>query len=162
MIDKIAEQRDYLDNVVRVDDELIKLADFTSTSPILGIAPYKDRIVGFTDGSIFQILIDQVQAAVEIAGNAIAGNYFVDQQKLLLLTSEGKLIEYEDGNTQFADTADVEWKKEIQSQAIPLRFTFLILLAIKFGNILMVERHIQLQQPILVMQLILAKRFFRN
>ena len=111
MIDKIAEQRDYLDNVVRVDDELIKLADFTSTSPILGIAPYKDRIVGFTDGSIFQILIDQVQAAVEIAGNAIAGNYFVDQQKLLLLTSEGKLIEYEDGNTQFADTADVEWKK---------------------------------------------------
>lgn len=111
MIDKIEEQRDYLDNVVRVDDELIKLADFTSTSPILGIAPFKDRIVGYTDASVFQILIDQVQAAVNIEGIAVAGNYFNDQQKLLLLTSEGKLIEYEDGNTQFADTSDVEWKK---------------------------------------------------
>ncbi len=111
IIDKVSDQRDYLDNVVRVENELIKLADFTSTSPILGIAPYKDRIVGFTDGSIFQILIDQVEAAIKVDGTAIAGNYFVDQQKLLLLTSEGKLVEYEDGNTQFADTADVEWKK---------------------------------------------------
>ncbi len=111
MIDKIAEQRNYLDNVVVVDKDLIKVADFTTTSPILGISPYKDRIVGFTDSSIFQILIDQVEAAVNIDGTALAGNYFADQQKLLLLTSDGKVIEYEDGNTQFADTADVQWKK---------------------------------------------------
>lgn len=115
-VNKIAEQRDFLDNVIHVDDELVTVADIGaagSANRILGILPYKDRLVSFTGKNLFQILIDQVsgEMAVSTGETAVAGSYFADQEKVLLLTEAGKLIEYQDGNMQFADTADVEWKK---------------------------------------------------
>ncbi|MBI4127381.1 hypothetical protein HY463_01605 [Candidatus Peregrinibacteria bacterium] len=116
MVDKIAEQRDFLDNVIHVDDELIKVADLSAIAggnKVLGIVAYKDRQVAFTGKNIFQILIDQVSGDTAVSEGEIfvAGAYFGDGEKVLLLTESGKLIEYQDGNLQFADTADVEWKK---------------------------------------------------
>ncbi len=116
MVDKIAEQRDFLDNVVHVDDELIKVADISTVSAgnkVIGILPYKDRLVAFTGKNLFQILIDQVSGDTALSEGEIAlgGAYFSDGEKVLLLTEAGKVIEYQEGNLQFADTADVEWKK---------------------------------------------------
>lgn len=116
LLDKINEQRDFLDNIVRIDDEAIKLADFSSVlgagEKLMGLSNYKDRIVAYSDIKIYQVLIDQVQNPSELSkgDNAVAGTYFADQEKMLFLMAGGNLVAYQDGNIQFADNADGTWK----------------------------------------------------
>ena len=115
LLDKVAEERDFLDNVIRVSGELNEVADFSTligSDKIVGVSPYQDRIAVYTSNNVYQVLIDQVQPANPTLPNEkiISGNYFADPQNLVLLTESGQVIEYIDGNSQFADTADGEWK----------------------------------------------------
>lgn len=115
LIDDLDVQRDFLDNVIHVGAELVKLADLTTvleTESVLGLVPYRDRLAFYTDKNIYQVLIDSIQSPTSIDTDlsALYAAYFGDQENIVILSSGGKLIEYEEGNVQFADTADSEWK----------------------------------------------------
>lgn len=114
VLDDVAEQRDYLDNVKRVDDELKKIADLSGQiqgNALVGMEPLGDRIVAFNDHNAFQILLDQVSEpdVLDAIDNVLAGRGLVDLNILTLLTNGAKVLEYSEGNTQIADTADVTW-----------------------------------------------------
>ncbi len=119
VLDDIQEQKDFLDNVFHVDDELKLIADLsgkmTTGSQIIGLENHDDKIVVFTDTQAFQVLTDQVQdpSTLESSEKVIAARSFSDYNAVVLLTFGGKLLEYSEGNSQFADTADVQWKSGV-------------------------------------------------
>jgi len=114
ILDLIQEQRDYLDNVQHITDDLKLVADLSGDlagASLLGVQPYGDRIVAFSDQSAFQILIDQVEEpdVLDATERMAAGRFFDEYNSIVFITQAAKLIEYTDGNSQFADTSDVTW-----------------------------------------------------
>jgi hypothetical protein len=126
LLDRIEEQRDYLDNITRVDDELTLLADFSTAAPgetMKGVVQYGDKVFAYSDNQTFQVLIDQIQTPLALSEgeSAVAATYFKDKENILMLSTSGKLLEYDEGNVQFADTADVEWKNGVDIKTYSTR-----------------------------------------
>ena len=114
LLDEIKDERNSLDNVQMVSEEVRLVADLTEQLagvPLIGVESYGDRIVAYTAQSAYQILLDQVEApdTLDAADKVTAGEYFDDYDSIVMVTAGGNLIEYTDGNTQFADTSDVDW-----------------------------------------------------
>lgn len=114
VLDLVEEQRDYLDNVVHIDDELTLLTDFSDllgSATIQGVVPYQDRIVVYTETEAYQVLLGEAQSpdVIDSTDRVIAADYFADRENIVMLTASGNVMEYEDGNSQFADTSDVDW-----------------------------------------------------
>lgn len=115
LLDRIDEQRDYLDNVVRVDDELTLLADFSDllgSATIQGVVPYNDAHLVYTENEAYSVLIDDVQNPITVdqTDQILAATYFADRDNIVMVTDGPQVIEYTDGNAQLADTSDVEWQ----------------------------------------------------
>lgn len=126
LLDRVEEQRDYLDNITRVDDELTMLADFSSATggdSMKGLVQYGDKVFAYSAKQTFQVLIDQIQSpvALEETESAVAATYFRDKENILMLSTSGELLEYDEGNIQFADTADVEWKNGVDIKTYSTR-----------------------------------------
>ncbi len=114
LLDKIEQQRDYLDNVVYIDDELTLLTDFSEligSGEIVDVEPYDDRIVVMTSNEAYQVLLGDAQTPHEIdtAERVVSASYFEDRGNIVMLTAGGKVMEYTDGNSQFADNSDGSW-----------------------------------------------------
>lgn len=119
LLDDIEEQKDFLDNVVRVDDQLRLLADFETVlgaSSIRGVVPYQDKQVVYTDHEVYEVLLGEIQDPITIDGsqNIVSAAYFADQDNVVMLLDAGNMVEYQDQNAQFADTSDVEWAKGVE------------------------------------------------
>ncbi|MBT5516705.1 hypothetical protein HOK22_02195, partial [Candidatus Peregrinibacteria bacterium] len=115
VIDDISEQRDFLDNVIRIDDELKLLVDLGGSlgnSSLVGVLPYDDKHFLYTGNEVYEVLIDEAQTPVVIDASkrAVSASYFPDRDNVVVLMNGGDLIEYTEGNSQFADTVDVEWE----------------------------------------------------
>lgn len=113
-LDHIEEQRHTLDNVHVVTEELRLVADLSDSLAgvsLLGAQPYGDRIVAYTDQNAYPVLLDEVQDADLLDANEriITGEFFAEYNTIVFLSAAAKLIEYTDGNSQFADTADVDF-----------------------------------------------------
>jgi len=111
VLDDVAEQRDFLDNIVTITDELTLLADLSDllgSTEITGVQPVGDRMVVYTPNEAYQILLGDVQEpdALDNSENVLAGAYFADRDLIVFVTDDGNVIEYSDGNAQFADASD--------------------------------------------------------
>jgi hypothetical protein len=118
LLDDIAEQRDFLDNVVNIDEELTLIADLSGvvgSTKIVGVQAVDDRIVAYTSNEAYQILLGDVQEpdVLDNSENVLAGAYFNDRGNITFVTDEGNLIEYTDGNAQFADTSDGSFQSAV-------------------------------------------------
>lgn len=114
ILDEVEEQRNALDNVQYVDEEVRLVADLSTQlagAELIGVEAYGDRIVAYTEQNAYQILLDQVEAPdlLDSTDKVMAGEFFDDYDTVVMVTAGGNLIEYTDGNAQFADTADVDW-----------------------------------------------------
>lgn len=118
ILDDIEEQRDFLDNVVRIGDELLLIADLSAvlgSTTIIGVQPIAERMVAYTSNEAYQILLGDVQEpdVLDNVENMLAAAYFDDRDNIVFVTDEGNLIEYADGNSQFADTSDGTFQSAI-------------------------------------------------
>jgi len=118
LLDQIKEERNTLDNVIVVDKELTLLTDLTASlgqNKAVAVVPEADKHVVLSSGQVMDVLIDQVQTPVALAGEGagVAATYFADQNNIAILLEKG-LLEYTEGNLQVADTADVNWKSGVQ------------------------------------------------
>ncbi|MFA5792615.1 MAG: hypothetical protein WC897_01955 [Candidatus Gracilibacteria bacterium] len=119
VLDSVKEQRDYLDNVFHVTTELKMVADLSGSlngEKLLGIEPGNgDSYELITQTGAFEVLTDTVQSpkTFDDSDKVIAARAFPDYNTIVLLTSGGKLMEYADGNAQFADTASVTWSNGV-------------------------------------------------
>ena len=116
ILDDIADQRDFLDNVIRVDEEIRLLTDFTGLlgkGQIVGLTQKDDKHIVYTDHEVFEVLIDEAEApgTLDEDFRAISGAPFEDQENLVFVLEDGNFLEYTDGNAQLADTSDVDWKE---------------------------------------------------
>lgn len=114
LLDKIDQQREYLDNVVYVDDEVTLVTDFSSlvgTDSIVDVEQYNDRIVVFTSDEAYQVMLGEAQApsGIDSAERVVSASYFGDRGNIVMLTASGRIMEYTDGNSQFADNSDGAW-----------------------------------------------------
>lgn len=114
LLDEIKDERNALDNVQIVSEEVrlvVDLSDKLAGVPLIGVEPYGDRIVAYTAQNAYQILLDQVETpdTLDAADKVTAGEFFDDYDSIVMVTAGGNLIEYTEGNAQFADTADVDW-----------------------------------------------------
>jgi hypothetical protein len=116
LLDQISADRDDLDIVHRIESKDLKLvADLSdklaSGEKLEGIEPSDDRLVVYTAHNAYQILTDKAQDAdvLDATDTVTAARSFPDYNTILMNTAAGKMIEYTDGNAQFADTADVQW-----------------------------------------------------
>ena len=119
ILDEVEEQRDFLDNIIRSDDGLTLLADFSDvlgSANIQGVLPYDDKQLVYTDNEVYEVILGDIQDPVTIdtASNIVSGAYFADQNNVVFLLDAGDFVEYQDGNAQFADTSDVEWEQGAQ------------------------------------------------
>ncbi len=115
LLDDIREQRNFLDNIKVMDDGINLLADFSDflgDSEIVGVQPVSDRLVVYTANEAYQVLLGDVQEPdiLDAREQVRAGAYFKDRDLIVYVTDEGNVIEYADGNAQFADTADGSFK----------------------------------------------------
>jgi hypothetical protein len=90
---------------------VVDLSDRLAGSVLQGLELYGDRMVAYTDQKAYQILIDQVQEpdVIDTTDKVVAGAFFDEMDNIVFLTAASKVIEYTDGNSQFADTAEVNW-----------------------------------------------------
>ncbi|MFA4814675.1 MAG: hypothetical protein WC924_03370 [Candidatus Gracilibacteria bacterium] len=114
ILDEVEVQRNSLDNVQYVDEQVRLVADLGSQlagAELIGVEPYGDRVVVYTEQSAYQILLDQVEEPdiLNASDKVLAGDFFDDYDTIVMVTAGGDLIEYTDGNAQFADTVDVNW-----------------------------------------------------
>ncbi|MFA5854753.1 MAG: hypothetical protein WC846_00460 [Candidatus Gracilibacteria bacterium] len=119
-LDNIKEQRDYLDNVYRPGADLKEIADLSGSlngEKILGVEKSGDKFLLFTQSKVFEVLTDQVSASkpLEASQIVVAARAFPDYNLTVLLSAGGKVMEYADGNVQFADTADTDWHSGVDS-----------------------------------------------
>lgn len=114
LLDEIDAQRLTLDNVQVLKDEIKLIADLSAKlngTSLLGFERYNDRYVTYTSGQSFEVLLDQVQdgKTLDSTEKVIAARYFAEYDTIVMLTLGGKVLEYTDGNAQFADSSDVAW-----------------------------------------------------
>jgi len=118
ILDDVAEQRDFLDNVIRIDEELVMLADLSGllgSTEIVGVQPVEDRMVVYTSNEAYQVLLGDVQEpdVLDNSENVRAGAYFADRDTVIFITDDGNVMEYEPGNAQFMDTSDGSFQSAV-------------------------------------------------
>ncbi len=110
---EIEVQRDYLDNVTRVENPTV-FVDFAATNPgmkALGIVPFKDRYYVYEYNQLHEIVLGDVQDTFTIDPDEVVidAAYFEDDESILFLTKANRIIEFKDDQFSFVDTDDGSW-----------------------------------------------------
>ena len=61
------------------------------------------------------MLLDETQSpsTIDVTESVVEAHYFADRENVVMVTDGGNVIEYTDGNAQFADTVDVQWQNGV-------------------------------------------------
>lgn len=114
---QIEEARDRLDDVTRIDDPIVyvDIAELVSDADALGFVAVDKRLFVFETNRMYEIVLDQVQAAIDIDSEEtiIAATGFDDRSSVVFLTKSGKLIEYNEGTISYMDTEDESFRKAV-------------------------------------------------
>lgn len=110
---EIEEQRDYLDNVTRIEVPTV-FVDFTaknSNMNALGILPFDDHFYVYEYNQLYEVILDQIEDPVQIDDEEVVidASYYEEEDAIMFLTKAGRVIEYADGQFSFVDTADLAW-----------------------------------------------------
>ncbi|MFA6435976.1 MAG: hypothetical protein WCW30_02470, partial [Candidatus Gracilibacteria bacterium] len=126
---EIEEQRDYLDNVTRIDTPTV-FVDFTTKNPTmnaLGILPFNDHFYVYEYNQLYEVILDQIEDPVQIDDKEVVidATYFEENDAILFLTKAGRVIEYAEGQFSFVDTADLAWHTGVALQVYNSRIYIL-------------------------------------
>lgn len=116
IISEIEKQKDNLDNVKRIATPklIVDLSDTNPQANILGLVKTLDgNIYAYEYNGLHIITGDQVSDTLKIDENeqVVSATFDEDNDQLLFLTSNSKIISYKNKNFEFVDTSDESWKK---------------------------------------------------
>lgn len=116
----IQAEKSKLDNITFITDPKL-IADLTSKRDnvsALGLIPYKDHVFAFEYNALYEILLDQIENPLTIDDNetVIDGAWDDDNDALVFITKSGKVITYDNGQFEFMDTADGEFRKGVAAE----------------------------------------------
>jgi hypothetical protein len=114
---EIEEQRDYLDNVTRIESPTV-FVDFAATNPTmnaLGIVPFKDRFYVYEYNQLHEVVLGDEQdvAIIDPDEVVIDAAYFEEDESILFLTKSNRIIEFKDDQFSFVDTDDGAWHSAV-------------------------------------------------
>jgi|SRR3989339_304872 len=115
ILTEIQKQRDNLDKIVRVTTPQL-VADLTSVRDDINalgiILSLEKNLYVYEYNALYTITGDEIADKVTIDNTeqVISGTYNEDENELLFLTSNDKIISYKNGNFQFIDTSDGAWR----------------------------------------------------
>lgn len=126
---EIESQRDYLDNVTRIESPTV-FVDFAATHPeikALGIVPFKDRYYVYDYNKLYEIVLGDVQEVLTIDPDEIVVDavYFEENESILFLTKSNRIIEFKDNQFSFIDTEDGAWHSAVDIEVYNSRIYLL-------------------------------------
>lgn len=111
---EIQQLRDELDNIHRFSEltPLINIETTKSDVSLVGMEDFHGRKIVYDSHSLFDTALDTVTGTIDLdtTGTVRDGQYFDDRDALVFITTDGKVIEWRDGETAFIDTDDEAWK----------------------------------------------------
>ena len=118
-LNSIEEQRDYLDNVIRVDDVTFyaDLSEKRSTVSALGLVPYQNSLYAYEYNGLYEMELTSVKDTLTISDEevVVSGAYFDDQDSILFYTQDGDLIEYDGLVFNFMDSTSGKFGTGVQA-----------------------------------------------
>ncbi len=126
---EIEEQRDYLDNVTRIESPTT-FVDFSVSYPTinaLGMVPFKDRYYVYTYNQLYEVVLGDIQAPLEIDADEVVIDavYFEEDESILFLTKSNRIIEFKDDQFSFVDTDDGAWHAAVDLEVYNSRIYLL-------------------------------------
>lgn len=126
---EIETQRDYLDNVTRIESPTV-FVDFATTHPeikALGIVPFKDRYYVYDYNKLYEIVLGEVQEVLTIDPDEVVVDavYFEENESILFLTKSNRVIEFKDNQFSFIDTEDGAWHSAVDFEVYNSRIYLL-------------------------------------
>ncbi len=113
----IQEEKTELDNITYLTEPKV-LADLTTKREnisALGLIPYESSIFVFEYNALYEILLDKIEDPLTIDDNEVVidGAGDDDNDMLIFITKSGKVLTYSNGQFQFMDTEDGQFRKAV-------------------------------------------------
>jgi len=121
LLDKIQETRDSINNIKRISEAklFVDLSQKRETVEALGITNLDDNFFAYEYNALYEIILDQIldPKTIDETEVVMAGAAMEDYGVLVFLTQSGRIIEYEEGQFNFANTEDESWKPGVDIAA---------------------------------------------
>lgn len=113
VLDGIQSASDAMDDTRRIEvpNLFVDLSEY-GVSLVRGVIRGDGVLYAFDNTRVFEIIGDRVQEPVTVVENDILleGAYYEENNSLVMLTSDNRVVEYKDGLVNFFDNNDGEWE----------------------------------------------------
>lgn len=120
ILSEIQEQKDKLDKVNRINSPqlVVDLSQERDDVNAIGILDTGDNIYVYEYNALYKITGDQVEM-IKIDDNEeiISATYNEDEDEIVFLTANSKVISYNKGNIQFEDNSDGAWRPGVDIES---------------------------------------------
>lgn len=114
---EIMQLRDEMDNIKRFQSltPLVDISSANKTVALVGLEDFHGKKIAYDAHSIYDTALDAVSKSQEIDKTASikVAHYFPDRDALLILTTDGKVLEWRDGDLKPMSTDDETWKSAV-------------------------------------------------
>ncbi len=121
LLDKIQETRDSINNIKRISDTkaYVDLSQKNPDIEALGLVNLDDNFFAYEYNALYEVILDQVlnPKVIDETEVVMASTAMEDYGLLIFLTQSGRIIEYDEGQFQFANTEDDVWKPGVDVAA---------------------------------------------
>lgn len=141
ILDKVKELKDQVNNIQRITNPKI-LADLSTKRTdvnLLGLTELSNKLFAFEYNALYETILDQVEEPLTINSTekVKAGAAMAEKDLIVFLTETDKVIEYNAGSFNLAETDDSMWKK---GRALAIYGKYLYLLSPEENQIWKYER----------------------
>ncbi|MBU0727530.1 hypothetical protein KKA95_02495 [Patescibacteria group bacterium] len=121
LLDKIQETRDSINNTTRLSEitPYVDLSQKRENVEALGLVNLDDNFFAYEYNALYEVILDQVldPKTIDETEVVMAGTAMEDYGVLVFLTQSGRIIEYDEGQFNFINTNDDNWKPGIDVTA---------------------------------------------
>ncbi|MFA5352550.1 MAG: hypothetical protein WC304_04725, partial [Candidatus Gracilibacteria bacterium] len=114
---EIMQLRDEMDNIKRFQSltPLVDISSANKTVALVGLEDFHGKKIAYDAHSLYDTALDAVSKSQEIEKTASikVAHYFPDRDALLILTTDGKVLEWRDGELNPMSTDDETWKSAV-------------------------------------------------
>ena len=121
LMQRVQETRDSINNTTRLEEvpPYVDLSSKNSEIEALGLMNMDDNFFAYEYNMLYEVILDQILEPKKIDETEVVtkGTAMEDQGILVFLTQSGRVIEYNNGQFSFANTADESWKSGVDIMA---------------------------------------------
>lgn len=121
LLDKVQATRDSINNTKRLGElaPFVNISSKRENVEALGFVNLDDNFYVYEYNALYEVILDQVldPRTIDETEVVVDGAAMEDQGVIALMTQAGRIIEYYDGQFEFANTSDETWKSGVDLAA---------------------------------------------